>query len=100
MSASAEELTNYVNCNLSFGCIKRLRVRNFMCHKDIDLALGERISFVELKIKIFVVSHNIRYSCLALFQSKIVRSQLFQNYCGLNVDFHVKAIQLLVVVVL
>ncbi|KRX74424.1 Structural maintenance of chromosomes protein 6, partial [Trichinella sp. T6] len=46
MSASAEELTNYVNCNLSFGCIKRLRVRNFMCHKDIDLALGERINFI------------------------------------------------------
>ncbi|KRY45255.1 hypothetical protein T03_593, partial [Trichinella britovi] len=46
MSASAEELTNYVNCNLSFGCIKRLRVRNFMCHKDIDLALGERIKFI------------------------------------------------------
>ncbi|KRY44766.1 hypothetical protein T03_16105 [Trichinella britovi] len=80
MSASAEELTNYVNCNLSFGCIKRLRVRNFMCHKDIDLALGERIKFI--------IGING------------IRSQLFQNYCGLNVGFHVKAIQLLVVVVL
>ncbi|KRZ93854.1 Structural maintenance of chromosomes protein 6 [Trichinella sp. T8] len=80
MSESAEELTNYVNCNLSFGCIKRLRVRNFMCHKDIDLALGERINFI--------IGING------------IRSQLFQNYCGLNVDFHVKAIQLLVVVVL
>ncbi|KRX11893.1 Structural maintenance of chromosomes protein 6, partial [Trichinella nelsoni] len=46
MTASAEELTNYVNCNLSFGCIKRLCVRNVMCHKDIDLALGERINFI------------------------------------------------------
>ncbi|KRZ23989.1 Structural maintenance of chromosomes protein 6, partial [Trichinella pseudospiralis] len=46
MSASAEELTDNVNCNLSLGCIKRLRVRNFMCHRDIDLALGERVNFI------------------------------------------------------
>ncbi|KAL1245316.1 Structural maintenance of chromosomes protein [Trichinella spiralis] len=46
MSASTEEFTNSVNCNLSFGCIKRLRVRNFMCHRDIDLEFGERVNFI------------------------------------------------------
>ncbi|KRZ47847.1 Structural maintenance of chromosomes protein 6 [Trichinella nativa] len=46
MSASTEEFTNNVNCNLSFGCIKRLRVRNFMCHRDIDLEFGERVNFI------------------------------------------------------
>ncbi|KRZ02162.1 hypothetical protein T11_9028, partial [Trichinella zimbabwensis] len=39
-------LTDNVNCNLLFGCIKRLRVSSFMCHKDIDLALAERINFI------------------------------------------------------
>ncbi|KRY36288.1 hypothetical protein T01_6369 [Trichinella spiralis] len=66
-------------------CIKRLCVRNFMCHKDIGMALlGERINFI-------IGVNGI---------TKLIRSQLFQNYCGLDVDFHVKAIQLLVVVVL